>query len=107
MRYSALALDSKYDRNVLAFLSHRYYTNIYLNEKQYKLGKSDSGITLKFIRTDALAPTRLIAEVPETNPLFNASLYHWNIYNLQDITDREIQTAPITEALKHENWTVE
>ena len=103
MRYSALSLDSKYDRNVLAFLSHRYYTNIYLNEKHYKLGRSDSGITLKFIRTDAM----LIAEIPETHPLFNASWYHYVLYNLQEVDDREIQTAPITEALKHENWTIE
>ena len=103
MRYSALHLDSWYDRNVLAFLSCRYYTNVYSKEKPYKLGRSDSGITLKFVRTDALT----IAEIPETHPLFNASWYDYVLYNLQEVTDREIQTAPITEALKHENWTIE
>jgi hypothetical protein len=104
MRYSALTLDSKYKRNVLAFLSNKYYSTVYRKAKSRNLGKSDSGITIKFIPADI---TLTVAEIPETHPLFNAAWYYYLFYKLKKVNERAVITEPITDILKLENWTIE
>ena len=104
MRYSALTLDSKYKRNVSAFLSYKYYSTVYSDAKNRKLGKSDSGITIKFIPADI---TLTVAEIPETHPLFNASWFYYAFYKLKKVNERAVITEPITDILKLENWTIE